>query len=274
MGSSQGTRKDSSQSTRTGSSQGTRMRSSQQGTRQDSSQSVRKDLASALDRVAVVLIGVYILLFIAAVMPPLIKDPRWATGILDSLRAVAFLPLIGAVLILLANHMDSRSKIISKHRKWVQKFAPLAALGFFLLIPLQGLANYNVIRTAKIEAMQKIIKLTRAMTMIRTAQDEIALRSGINQIGIQNLPQGKLTAPIETVKEQLLSQIAPEISKIQYQTERRNSQVLQGLIFQWIRDGAVALLYGIGFRGLNIRSEVFTKTPFGAFNKFSNRRWK
>jgi hypothetical protein len=159
-----------------------------QSTSKDLSQRGRRDLAAALHRVAVVLIGIYIILFINAVLPPNINDPRWATGILDSLRAVAFLPLIGGVLILLANHMDRRSPIINKHRNWVRKFAPLAALGFFLIIPLQGLASYNVIRMAKIEAGQKITKLTRAITLISSAQDETALRSGISEAGIQNLP--------------------------------------------------------------------------------------
>jgi hypothetical protein len=87
----------------------------------------RKDLASALDRVAIVLIGVYIVLFIAAVIPPHFKDPRWLIEILDALRGIAFLPLIGGVFILLANQMDRQSSIITKHRKWVRKYAPLAA---------------------------------------------------------------------------------------------------------------------------------------------------
>jgi len=266
MGSSQGTRKDSSK--------GTRMRSSQQGTSQDSSQSVRKDLASALDRVAVVLIGIYILLFIAAVIPPNINDPRWATAILDSLRAVAFLPLIGGALILLANHMDRRSAIITKHRKWVHKYAPLAALGFFLIIPLQGLASYNVMTAARNEATKKISKLTRSMEMIRSAQDEIALLSGVSLAGIQNFPQGKLIAPIVTVKEQMLSQLASEVSKLQFQADKEDNKILQGLTLQFLRDGAAAMLYGFGFRGLCKRGEVVANdTSFGGFNKFNKRGW-
>ena len=87
-----------------------------QSTSKDLSQRGRRDLAAALHRVAVVLIGIYIILFINAVLLPNINDPKWASGILDSLRAVAFLPLIGGVLILLANHMDRRSPIINKHR--------------------------------------------------------------------------------------------------------------------------------------------------------------
>ncbi len=242
------------------------------GTRNDSTQSDRKDLASALDRVAVVLIGIYLVLFIAALISTNINDPRWATVILDSLRTVAFLPLIGGALILLANHMDRRSAIISKHRKWVRKFAPLAALGFFLIIPLQALASYNVIAAARSEATQKIAKITRAMTMIRAAQDETALRLGINEIGIQNLSEGKLIVPIVTVKEQILSQLASEASKLQFQSEKEYNNILQGLTLQWLRDGAVAMLYGFGFRGLGKRDEVVTNSPVGSYNKFKNRQ--
>jgi hypothetical protein len=244
-----------------------------QSTSKDLSQRGRKDLAAALHRVAVVLIGIYIIMFINAVLPPNINDPRWATGILDSLRSVAFLPLIGGVLILLANHMDRRSPIINKHRNWVRKFAPLAALGFFMLIPLQGLASYNVNRMAKIQAGQNISKLTRAITMIRSAQDETQLRLGVAEAGIQNLPQAKLIKPIEKAKEQILAQITPEVLKLQYQSANEHKAASQGLIIQWLRDGAVALLYGFGFRGLGKRGGVIAHTPFGARNKVKNRPW-
>jgi hypothetical protein len=244
-----------------------------QSTSKDLSQRGRKDLGSALNRVAVVLIGIYLVLFINAVLTSNISDPRWATGILDSLLAVAFLPLIGGVLILLANHMDRRSPIINKHRNWVRRFAPLAALGFFLLIPLQGLASYNVIRMTKIQAGQKIAKLSRAMTMIRSAQDEIALRSGIGEAGIQNLTQTKIFLPIEKEKEQTLAQITPELLRLQYQSENEIKETSQGLLIQWFRYGAIALLYGFGFRGLGKRGGVIAHNPFGARNKVNNRSW-
>jgi len=216
----------------------------------------RKDLASALDRVALVLIGIYIVLFIAAVIPPQIKDPRWLTEVLDALRSIAFLPLIGGVLILLANQMDRQSTIISKHRKWVRKFAPLVALGFFLIIPLQGLASYRVLSESKGEAMQKIYKLTRGMDIIRNAQDEMALRSGITAVGIRNIPPGKLIVPIATVKKQIIDQLAPQILRLQNDTNKSYNRALQSLIFQWLRDGALAFLYGFGFSGLTKPGEM------------------
>jgi hypothetical protein len=222
-----------------------------QSSNRNLTQSGRRDLAVALDRVAAVLIGIYIILFIDTIIPPHINDPRWLTGILDSLRAVAFLPLLSGALILLANQMDRRSTIISKHRNWVRKFAPLVALGFFLLIPLQGLANYKLIREVRKQDGQKIAKLTRAMATIRYAQDETGLRSGINEVGIQNLPQGKLNMPLEKVKEQIIAQIAPEILKIQHQSGRQYNKALQTFILQWLSDSAIALLYGFGFRGLS-----------------------
>ncbi len=210
----------------------------------------RKDLASALDRVALVLIGIYLILFFAAVIPPRISDPRWFIEILDAVRGIAFLPLIGGVLILLANQMDRQSTIISKHRKWVRKFAPLAALGFFLLIPLQGLASYRVLSQSKGEATQKLSVLTRGVEMIRNAQDETALRSGISAVGIRNIPQGKLIVPIATVKEQIIGQLAPQTLKLQNETNKSYNRALQNLIFQWLRDGSLAFLYGFGFSGL------------------------
>ena len=216
----------------------------------------RKDLASALDRVAIVLIGVYIVLFIAAVIPPHFKDPRWLIEILDALRGIAFLPLIGGVFILLANQMDRQSSIITKHRKWVRKYAPLAALGFFLLIPLQGLAGFRVLSESKGEAVQKIYKLTRAMDMIRNAQDETALRSGINAVGIRNVPAGKLIVPIATVKEQIIRQIAPQILTLQNNLNKSYNRALQSLVFQWLRDSALAFLYGLGFSGLTKPGEM------------------
>jgi len=254
------------------SSQGTRKDSSQ-GTRKVSSQSNRKDFAAALDRVAIVLIGIYLVQFIAAVIPPNINDPRWAIGILDSLRGVGFLPLIGGALILLAKHMDRQSAIISRHRRWLQKVAPLAALGFFLIIPLQGLVSYNVITAARSESTQKISKLNRAMAMIRSAQDETALRSGISEIGFQSIPPGNLNAPNATFKEQLVSQLASEISRLQFRSDKEHNKILQGMILQWLRDASVAILYGFGFRGLSKRADADANTSGGRYPKFISRRW-
>lgn len=210
----------------------------------------RKDLAYALDRVAFVLFGVYIVLFIAAVLPPRFSDPRWLIVIMDAVRGIAFLPLIGGALILLANQMDRQSTIISKHRRWVRKFAPFAALGFFLIIPLQGLASYRVLNEARSEAAQKLSALSRGIGMIRTAQDETALRLGINAVGIRNVPQGKLIVPIATVKEKILTQLAPQILKLQNETNKSYNRAWQNLIFQWLRDSSLAFLYGYGFSGL------------------------
>ena len=235
---------------------------SSQDNRKDSSQSVRKDLAYALDRAAIVLIGIYIILFIAAVIPPNLSDPRWPITILDSLRTVAYLPLIGGALILLANHLDRRSTTITQHRNWVRKFAPLAALGFFLIIPLQGFAYYNVFRMAKSETTQKISKLERAKAMIRYAQDENALQSAAREVGIQNIPQSNPIASIVPAKEQLLAQVNTETSKLQFQSDKTDRKILQGLILQWIRDAVVALLYGFGFGGLSKRRAEETNPPF------------
>ena len=267
---------DSSQATRQILSQSTSQASSH-STRQASSHSTRKYSASALDRAGVVLIGIYIVSFIAAGIPTNINDPKWPTLILDSLLDRAFLPLIGAALILLANHMDRRSAIISKHRKWVQKFAPLAALGFLLIIPLQGLASYNLSIAAKREATQKTTNLTRAMTKIRAAQDEAALLAGISEAGIQNFPPGMPLEPLATAKEQILSQISTEVSRLQYQSSKNSNNFLQSLILKWLRDGAMAFLYGFGFRSLGKSSEVKSSevannTPVNAHAKTKHRR--
>jgi hypothetical protein len=253
------------------SSQATRQFSSQT-TRKVSSHSTRKYSAAALDRVAFVLIGIYIVLLIAALMPPNINDPRWLTLVLDSLLDRAFLPLIGAVLILLANHLDRRSAIISKHRNWVQKFAPLAALGFFLIIPLQGLASYNVSIAANREATQKTTNLTRAMSKIRAAQNEAALLAGISEAGIQNFPPGKPLVPTATDKEQILSQLSTEVSRLQYQSQKNSKNFMQGLVLKWLRDGAMACLYGFGFRSLGKKNEAANNTSVHAHTKTNQRR--
>jgi hypothetical protein len=253
------------------SSEATRQVSSQ-ASRQASSQSTRKYSASALDRAAVVLIGIYVVSFIAAGIPPNINDPRWPTLILDSLLDRAFLPLIGAALILLANQMDRRSAIISKHRKWVQKFAPLAALGFFLIIPLQGLASYNLSIAANREATQKTTNITRAMTKIRAAQNEAELLVGISETGIQNFPPGKPLVPTATDKEQILSQLSTEVSRLQYQSQKNSNNLMQGLILKWLRDGAIACLYGFGFRSLGNKSDVVNNTSVSVHTKSSRRR--
>jgi hypothetical protein len=210
----------------------------------------RRHLAFALDRVAIALIGIYLVLFVAAVIPPHFKDPTWLLEALNALRGVAFLPLIGGGLILVASQVNRHSAIISMHRMWIRKFVPLVVVGFFLMIPLQGAANYWILGESRGEAMQKIKKLTRGMELISLAQDEYGLRLGIDEVGIVNAPQGRLIVPVAIVKKQILDQLSPRIAKLQNEINISYPRALRGLIFQWLRDSAVAFLYGFGFRGL------------------------
>ena len=104
--------------------------------------------------------------------------------------------------------------------------------------------------------MQKMYRITRATEMIRNAQDENALRAGINAVGIRNIPQGKLIVPIAVVKEKILAQLAPQILKLRNEINMSYNKALQNLIFQWLRDGALAFLYGCGFSGLTKPGEM------------------
>ena len=93
------------------------------------------------------------------------------------------------------------------------------------------------------------------------------------KLGFKIFPQAKIIIPIEKVKEQILAQVTPEVLKLQYQSANEHKAASQGLIIQWLRDGAVALLYGFGFRGFGKRGGVVAHTTFGARNKVNNRTW-
>jgi hypothetical protein len=115
------------------------------------------------------------------------------------------------------------------------------------------------------------------MTKIRAAQDEAALLAGISEAEIQNFPPGMPLEPIATAKEQILSKISTEVSRLQYQSSKNSNNFLQSLILKWLRDGAMAFLYGFGFRSLGKSSEVkssevVNNTPVNAHAKTKHRR--
>jgi len=80
--------------------------------------------------------------------------------------------------------------------------------------------------------------------------------------------------PTEKVKEQIIAQIAPEVSKLQNQSDRLLQMALHDLILQWLRDSAIALAYGFGFPGLGIRGGVIATNSFGVKHKIHTRPWK
>jgi flagellar hook-basal body complex protein FliE len=110
------------------------------------------------------------------------------------------------------------------------------------------------------------------MTKIRAAQNEAELLAGISETGIQNFPPGKPLVPTATDKEQILSQLSTEVSRLQYQSQKNSNNLMQGLILKWLRDGAIACLYGFGFRSLGNKSDVVNNTSVSVHTKSSRRR--
>jgi hypothetical protein len=137
---------------------------------------------SALFWVGVALIGAFGATVLAGMFPLGLLLPTWQQKMSNLILATAYLPGIGAVLILLAKQLDNDSDELEQWVNRLRLLAIPAAIGFFLLLPLQTYNGYKLLRIASGEDRQEIGQLQKTMDSIKSAQNEEMLRAAVSRI--------------------------------------------------------------------------------------------
>jgi len=130
----------------------------------------------------------------------------------------------------------------------IQKLAPLAALGFLLLIPLQINASWSQIRTADVEAQKTIRSVERRIASVRSAARSADLR----QLS-QGLPADWQPLPEESLsvnRARLLGRVEPELARLRNTASRNKNAAIQKRLQDGLRDVLLSLIYAWAFLGL------------------------
>jgi hypothetical protein len=203
-----------------------------------------------------------VLLFVVntlfGLFPLQLIDPAWQLRVADLLRTTAPFTLLGAALIYLCELVGGMSPAWLPLQR-IQRLAPLAALGFLLLIPLQVHASWMQIRNADGEAQKTIRSVERRITAVRavaSSADLAELSKGLPP-DWQPLPEQSLTVN----RSRLLARVEPELGRLRSLARTNKSAAVQKRLQDGLRDALLNLIYAVTFVGLRPRS--FAELPLG-----------
>ena len=227
-------------------------------------------IADCLQWVGYALILVFLAQLVAALFPVALLQPQWIVRMSATLRGTASLPLLGTVLLLLANMIDGSVSPSSRQLTLIRRIATLAAIGFLLLIPLQSYGTVRTINAQVQERQGQLKQVVSAANQLQNAKTEQELREAIRAIpGGEQLANRPLGADVQTVKTFLLERIRPTVKRLENQLKENQSKALQNLVIPLLRDGVISLAYALGFAGMGY-NKLGRPTPLRRLFKASN----
>jgi hypothetical protein len=203
--------------------------------------------SSALFWMGVDLIGVFSASVLTGIFPIGLLLPAWQVRVSSLILAVAPFAGIGAILILLAQLIDPDSDELEEWVARLRLWAIPAAIGFFLLVPLQTYNGYKLLRIASGEERQAIVQLQRTLDAIQSAQNETQLRAAVTQIPGSPPNLGTMKIPLPQVKQRISERLSGQIKKLDNEADERNASRWQANIIGWARSCLLSLCYGAGF---------------------------
>jgi hypothetical protein len=207
--------------------------------------------ADILQWAAIALFIVFLAILLAAMLPLEILDSRWQVRVISALLGSSSLPLIGVVLMLLANYLDEEFRPFGSNIRLIRRLAGFAAIGFLLLIPLQITAGTRLLNQQSGNEVGQLKVLQGAADLIRSANNEEDLKNALRKLpGAPNNLNRPLGAPLPQVKAALISRLDPAVKRLQNQVDEAKKNRLEKAIGIWIRDAGMAAGYAIGFSGL------------------------
>ena len=224
--------------------------------------------------------GALLLLFLIntvfGLLPLQLRDPAWQLRIADLLRTTTPFALLGTALIVLCEAFDGKATPAWFTAKRLQRLAPLAALGFVLLIPLQINASWVQIRNADAEAQKTIRGVERRVAAVRAAASAEQLLELT-----QGLPPDWQPVPSDSLavnRSRLLGRVEPELARLRTTAEANKSAAIQKRLQDGLRDLLLNVVYAaalfgtdtLKFGGLNGNQALFNWT--GLFGKQKRRR--
>ena len=103
------------------------------------------ELSLVFQQIGFGLIGLFFAFLLKLLLPVALLQPAWQLQLATALRTTGLFPLLGAVLLLLAQLLRSQSRSLAGQVLWVRRLAFAAAIGFLLLIPLQTNAGLQLL---------------------------------------------------------------------------------------------------------------------------------
>lgn len=197
------------------------------------------------------LLAVFLVNVLRVALPPALFQPAWLLQVFGSLREGAVIPLMGIVLLLLAETFAPDDRRVAASVRWARRLAALLALLFALLLPLQVVVGLNL-SSREQQQQQRVLDQARSLARgIAEARDEAAMRKAIARLpGAPPIGEGRFSQPLDQVRRVLLLQLNPQIKRIEETVAQLRLQSAAGQVNGWMGDGAIALIFAVAFAAI------------------------
>jgi hypothetical protein len=213
--------------------------------------------APGLSVVALVLFVLFASPVAGALWPVQLLNPAWQLRLAGSLVNGAPFALLGLALLQIAVELGPHDPRLKSRQRLCSQLAVAAALGFLLLVPLQGVAGLQQSRSSTSAQSSRISGAERRLVALRQAVASAASNGEINQ-SLQRL-QGPVLGPADIAQPLplLKAQVAAVLDQAQLQIARERQATPPSdpwrLLPELVRNGIACLALALGFATLAVR---------------------
>jgi hypothetical protein len=177
------------------------------------SQRRASEISTLADRLSVIAIALFVIYGVrvaASAIPFRPLGTLWQLGLSSALIEAAAIPLVGLGLLHLAAYLNPDDPVLVRRRNVLARWAILAVLGFLLLIPVQAVASWSTVATAKARVTTQQTTANRNFALVReaisaaTSLDDLQARLQSLQSPELGIRFQNLGLPLDETKRQML----------------------------------------------------------------------
>ncbi len=216
-----------------------------------------RDLSQGMSIAALAMLAVFVLAMLASILPGKLLDPAWQLAIVAALVDNAVIPLVALLVLHGAAWMNPDDQFSRGLRDGAARWAVLAALGFLLLVPLQGMVAWRQHSLEHQAQQQALREVDQRFALLRQAVADASSSADL-QTRLQHVvgPSFGRIDPRESLP-QLKKRLKLILDQNQRQLQKRSASAAArsggtgaGLLPQPLRLGFSCLAYGVAFAAL------------------------
>lgn len=214
-------------------------------------------MASQLGTLAGCLLSLYVVVVLAAFLPPRLMDPGWQLRFTNALINNGFLALLGLALVHLAAYLNPSNPHLLRRRNDFAAMAMVAVLGFLFLIPLQGYAVWRGISTANNQQSSQLREVSGKIASLRqeinNSTDIQDLQRRLEGLRVAPMAAADLAQPLPVLRRNMLARLEQTEIRARDQLKGLQPTSLWQLIQSSIRAALSALVLVVGFAAFTRR---------------------
>ena len=195
------------------------------------------------------LIALYLVILGFDILPPRILDPLWMLTTASALCNNISIPLLGMASLHLAAFLAPINNRIQGRQAFFSRLALWACLGFLLLLPVIGFANWRGIRNVSTSNTQTVAQVKRnadrLISQIEAASSPKDLQLRLGRLQGPVLPDSQLNQPLPLLKKQALTLVNRVLNQYLSSIPTPKSDVYTEIYRQSLRTALMAVLAAI-----------------------------